>query len=62
MRDFLLSPMNLFGTAIGVGMAVTSIRFPLEAVRKGPIDNQSVLVQVLPEPMPTQFTDAYMRH
>ena len=41
-------------------------------VRKGPIDNRATLVQVmaghrtgdkpLPEPMLTQFTDAYMWH
>ena len=41
-------------------------------VPKGPIDNKSVLVQVmawrrrgdkpLPEPMLAQFPDAYMRH
>ena len=44
----------------------------LKCVPKGPIDNNSALVQVmawlrtgdkpLPEPMVTQFTDAYMRH
>ena len=44
----------------------------LECVPKGPIDNDSALVQVmawhqtgnksLPEPMLTKFTDAYMRH
>ena len=49
-----------------------SIEFWLKFVPKGPIDNTSVLVQVmawrregdkpLPEPMLTQFTDAYMRH
>ena len=48
-----------------------SIRISLKFVPKGPIDNKSVLVQViawcrrgekpLPEPMLTQFTD-YMRH
>ena len=36
-------------------------------VHKGPIDNKSALVRVigdkpLPEPMLTQFTDAYMQH
>ena len=49
-----------------------SIKISLKFVPKGPIDNESVLVQVmawrrtgdklLPEPMLTQFTDAYMRH
>ena len=44
----------------------------LKFVPKGPIDNKSALVHVmdwsrtgrntLPEPMLTQFTDAYMRH
>ena len=49
-----------------------SIEISLKFVPKGPIDNKSALVQVmtwrptgdkpLPEPMLTQFTDAYMRH
>ena len=49
-----------------------SIRISLKFVPKGSIDNKSALVQVmacrltgdkpLPEPMLTQFTDAYMRH
>ena len=49
-----------------------SIKISLKFVPKGPIDNESALVQVmawrrtgdkpLPEPMLTQFTDAYMRH
>ena len=48
------------------------IRISLKFVPKGPIDNKSALVQVmawrrtgdkpLPEPILTQFTDAYMRH
>ena len=48
------------------------IRISLKFVLKGPIDNKSVLVQVmawrrigdkpLSEPMLTQFTDGYMRH
>ena len=48
-----------------------SIRISLKFVPKGPIDNKSALVRVmawrrtgdkpLPEPMLTQFTDAYMR-
>ena len=48
------------------------IRISLKCVSHGPIDNKSVLVQVmawrrtcdkpLPERMVTQFTDAYMRH
>ena len=48
------------------------IRISLTFVRRSPIDNKLALVQVmacplfgaksLPEPMPTQFTDAYMRH
>ena len=47
-----------------------SIKFLLKFVLKGPINNKSALVQVmarhlfgakpLPEPMLTQFTDAYM--
>ena len=47
------------------------IRVPLRFVPKGPIDDKSALVQVksghlfdakpFPEPMLTQFTDAYMR-
>ena len=46
--------------------------FPLKFVPRSPIDNTPALVQVmawcltgdrpLPEPMLTQFTDAYMRH
>ena len=46
------------------------ISIPLKLVSKGPVDNKSALVQVracrqtgdkpLPEPMMTQFTDAYM--
>ena len=49
-----------------------SIQISLKFVPKGPIDNKSALVQVmawcrtgdktLPEPVLTQFTDAYMRH
>ena len=48
------------------------IRISLKFVYKGPIDNDSALVQVialwrtgdkpLPESMLTQFTDAYMPH
>ena len=48
------------------------IRISLKFVSKGPIDNKSALVQVmawrrtgdkpLPEPMMSQFTDAYMRY
>ena len=48
------------------------IRIPLKFVPNAPIDNKPALVQVmawrrpgnkpLPEPMLTQFTDAYMRH
>ena len=50
----------------------TLIQISLKFVPKGPIDNNSVLVQVmawrwtgdkpLPEPMLAQFIDAYMRH
>ena len=49
-----------------------TVEFLLKFVPKGPIYNKSELVQVmawrqtcdkpLPEPMLTQFTDAYMRH
>ena len=49
-----------------------SIRNSLKFVPKGPINNKSALVQVmawrrtgakpLPEPMLTQFTNAYMPH
>ena len=49
-----------------------SIQISLKFVPKGPIDKYSALVQViawhgtgdkpLPEPMLTQFTDAYMPH
>ena len=48
------------------------IQISLKFVRKGPIDSKSSLFQVmawrragdkpLPEPMMTQFTEAYMRH
>ena len=48
------------------------IHITLKFVRKGPIDNKPVLVQVmashrsgdkpLPEPTLSQFTDTYMRH
>ena len=48
------------------------IEIPHKFIPNGPIDNKSALVQVmawrrtgdkpLPEPMLTQFTDAYMRH
>ena len=48
------------------------IQMSLKFVPKGPIDQKSVLVQVmawrrtgdkpLSEPMLTQFTDAYMQH
>ena len=53
---------------------IFSISIPnsLKFVPKGPIDNKGALVQVmawrrtgdkpLPEPMLTQFTDAYMQH
>ena len=47
-------------------------RISLQFVPEGPIDNKPELVQImawhrpgdkpLPEPMPTLFTDAYMRH
>ena len=49
-----------------------SIQISLKFVPTGPVDNKSILVQQmawhppgdkpLPEPMLTQFTDAYMRH
>ena len=49
-----------------------SIQISPKFVPKSPIDNKSVLVQVtawrrtgdrpLSEPMPIQFTNAYMRH
>ena len=49
-----------------------SSQISLKFVPKGPIDNRSALVQVmacrltgdkpLPEPMLTQFTDAYMQY
>ena len=49
-----------------------SIKISLKFVPRSPIDNKPALVQVmawrrtgdkpLPEPMMTQFTDAYMRH
>ena len=48
------------------------IQISLKLIPKSPIDNKSALVQAmawrrrgdkpLPEPMMTQFTDAYMRH
>ena len=48
------------------------IKISLKFVPKGPIDNKAALVQVmvwrrtgdkpLPEPMLTQFADAYMLH
>ena len=48
------------------------IRISLKFVPKDPVDNKSALVQVMAgrrtgnklllEPMPTQFTDAYMWH
>ena len=48
------------------------IRISLKIVPRGPIDNNPALVQImawrrtgvkpLSEPMPTQFTDAYMRY
>ena len=48
------------------------MKIPLNFVRKGPFDNKWPLVQVmawrrigdksLPEPVMTQFNDAYMRH
>ena len=47
-------------------------RISLKLIPKSPIDNKPALVQVmdwrragdkpLPEPMMTQFTDAYMQH
>ena len=50
----------------------TLIQISLKIVPGSPIDNKSALVRVmawrrtgdkpLPEPMMTQFTDAYMRH
>ena len=49
-----------------------SIRISLKFIPRDPIDNRPALVQVmawrrtgdkpLPEPMLTQFIDAYMRH
>ena len=48
------------------------IQISLKFIHKSPIDNKLALVRVmawrrtgdkpLPEPMPTQFTDAYMRY
>ena len=48
------------------------VQFPLKFVPRSPIDNKPDLVQVmawhrtgskpLPEPVQTQFTDAYMWH
>ena len=53
-------------------MVEYAIQISLKFVRKSPIDNKRALVQVmawrrtgdkpLPEPMITQFIDAYMRH
>ena len=50
----------------------TSITISLKFVSKGPIDDKTALVQLLawrrigakplPGPVPTKFTDAYMRH
>ena len=54
------------------GQFYTLIQISLNFVSKGPLDNKAILVQVmawpqtgdkpLPEPLLTQFTDAYMRH
>ena len=54
------------------GKACIVIKTSLKSVRKGPIDNNSALVQIMAwrrigdkplfEPMLTRFTDAYMRH
>ena len=48
------------------------IRFSLKFIPRSPIDNKPALIQVMawrrtgnkpsPEPLLTQFTDAYMRH
>ena len=53
-------------------MSCIFIRISLKFVPKGPTDNESALFKVmacrraggkpLPEPMLTQFIDAYMRH
>ena len=60
-----------FKLAYNEGLCIL-IQIWLDFVRKGPIDNKSALVQVmawqwmgdkpLPEPMLTEFIDAYMLH
>ena len=61
---------NIFKCIFLNEKVIISIKISLKFVPKGPIDNESALVQVmawrrtgdkpLPEPMLTQFTDAYM--
>ena len=70
-RTDKVNPVYPPPTSLGRGIKI-SIYFSLKFVPKGPIDNKSALVQImacrlfgaqpLPEPMLTQFTNAYMRH
>ena len=63
---------NIFKCIFMNEMFWLSIRISLKFVTKGPFGNKPALVQVvawrgtggmpLPEPMVTQFSDAYMRH
>ena len=63
---------NIFKCIFFNENARISIQISLKFVPNGPIDNKPALVQVmawrrtgdkpLPEPMLTQFIDAYMRH
>ena len=67
-----ISTEDIFKCIFMNEMLCISIRISLKFVPKGPIDNKSALIQVmawrqtgdkpLPEPMLTQFTDAYTRH
>ena len=63
---------DIFKCIFSNGNDRIQIQISLKLVPKSPIDNKPALVQVMawhgtgdkpfPEPMMTQFTDAYMRH
>ena len=67
-----ISQTTISNTILWMKSLFISIQIPLKFVPKGSTDNNAALIHVmawrrtgdkpLPEPMLTQFTDAYMRH
>ena len=71
----LLSPLNKMAAILADDISKAFCRIPIQIsqnfVSMSPFDKKAALVQVmawrigdkpLPEPMMTQFTDAYIRH